>query len=151
MEVWGRGDTPLQPPDGGQAAVLPCNSEHILPMTVRSRDPLDRGGQMEGVLTIVPLVLAAALIKKVVDLIRYAKARDVNGVVTQVIVFAAGVGVAVLFRASDYFSKLFVVNDVTLADIDPAGVVIVGLALGAAASVVNDLVSSNGDTPKLME
>ncbi len=58
----------------------------------------------------LPAIAMIALIGKVVDFLRYAKSRDVNGVFTQLIAWVAGV-VGVLVAAQTTFAAAIPIGD----------------------------------------
>lgn len=81
---------------------------------------------------------AIALVKAIIDLVKYVRNGDVNGWVTQLAVWVAGVAVVVLYSHSDFTGPF---NDVAGIDIGTTGwatLVILGLALGAQAMLVVD-------------
>lgn len=79
-------------------------------------------------------LLMAALVKKGVDLLRYVIAKDGNGALTTVVALGVGVAVAFLVAASDFAAGVEVAGR-TLANMNDASVVLVGLGLGATGSV----------------
>jgi len=81
---------------------------------------------------------ALALITAVVNLVKYVKAGNVNGWLTQVVVWVAGVATAALIAASD-IAETWPVGDTTLGKASGATVILVGLGLGSAAMLTNDL------------
>lgn len=74
-----------------------------------------------------------ALLKKLVDLLRQLRGGDYNGVLTQLFVFAGGIGLIWLAAASPLMGGV-AVGGVTISDFDWAAKVLAGLALGASAS-----------------
>jgi len=85
----------------------------------------------------VPLLVLLATVKKLIDLLRYARGRDLNGVVTQVVVWAGGIGVVALAAHTAWAGQL-VFGDVKLAGMNFASQVLAGIALGSAASIAQD-------------
>lgn len=82
-------------------------------------------------------VLIGALISTLLDLVRYAKAKDVNGVSTLLAGFAIGVAVIFLASASKVTST-YRFNGIALDNLDWASKVFVGmLAVGLFAKVVD--------------
>ena len=80
-----------------------------------------------------------ALVKSVVDLLKYFRAKDTNGWVTQIVVWLSGVGAAVLLAASD-LAETFKLNDagLTLGNANGATVALVGLGIGSSAMLANE-------------
>lgn len=86
----------------------------------------------------VPALALAALVLKVINLFQYLKARDVNGVGTQLSVWVAGVG-ALLLVAQTQFAAEIPIGELTLAQLGVWDVIFAGLSLGSTASVVYDV------------
>lgn len=78
-----------------------------------------------------------ALVKAIVDFIKYIRARDTNGWVTQLVVWLAGIGVVWLMSVSDYADTMDV-GGILLTDAVAATIVLAGLGLGSAAMLAND-------------
>lgn len=102
---------------------------------------------------IVPLVLVATLVGKIVDLGKYVNARNWNAVVTQAVSFVAGV-VAMVLAAHTDFAGLIAFGDLTLADTSVATQVFLGLTATSLFATVYDLKKAidSGDSatmPKL--
>lgn len=94
------------------------------------------------------------LVKKFVDFLRYASARDVNGVVTQLVVWVAGVG-AVLIAAQTGWADQISFGSSSLGGLGTWSQVFLGLTLGSASSVLVDTLKSvdstdSGIIPKLL-
>lgn len=85
----------------------------------------------------VPAVAMLALVLKVVDFLRYAKARDYNGVLTQLITWVAGV-VVLLLVAQTSWSAMIGVAGVPLGKLGFWSLVFAGLTISSGASLVND-------------
>lgn len=82
-------------------------------------------------------VLIGALISTLLDLIRYAKAKDANGVATLLAGFTTGVAVIFLASASKVTST-YRFNGIALDNLDWASKVFIGmLATGLFAKVVD--------------
>lgn len=86
----------------------------------------------------VPAVALGALVLKLIDFLRYIAGRNVNGVVTQLVVWVAGVVVILLFAQSDWANTINV-GGLTLAQLNVASQIIAGLVLGSATSAGYDL------------
>lgn len=81
---------------------------------------------------------ALGLVKAVVDFVKYVRARDTNGYVTQLAVWISGVGTVFLLKLSD-FADEFNIGSVTLDNAGGGTVILAGLGLGSAAMLVNDV------------
>lgn len=89
----------------------------------------------------VPLLVLSALIKKIVDTVKYGAAGDVNAVATQIVVWIAGVLVMFAAAASDLGAQL-TVNGHSLGDLNNWSVVLVGVNLASTASVGWDVIKA---------
>lgn len=85
----------------------------------------------------VPLVAMAALVLAVINFVKFAKAKDTNGMVTQLSVWIAGVAVVLLVAHTDFAAGL-TVGDMTMASLNVYSLVFVGLTLGSSATVLNE-------------
>lgn len=85
-----------------------------------------------------PLLAAIALIWKIVDTVKYARARNVDAIVTQLGVWLAGVGVVLLLAATD-FANGIEVAEFSLDKLNIASLVLLGLTIGSSASVAVDV------------
>lgn len=92
------------------------------------------------------LAVATALVWKVVSFAKFVLSGDTNKAVTQLVTWAAGIGVAFLVAASDFTLEVAGAN---LADLNAASVVLFGVALGSTASAAYDSLSKNPE-PKLL-
>lgn len=84
------------------------------------------------------------------DFIKYLRARDTNGYVTQLAVWLAGIGVTLLIKISD-FAGNFDIGGVVLNDANTGTVILAGLGLGSAAMLVNEVkkaIDSNDSAAK---
>lgn len=82
-----------------------------------------------------------ALVKSVVDLVKYFRAGDTNGWVTQFVVWLAGIGVVLLVKWSDVASS-FPVGTTTLEFAKGGTIVLAGLGLGSAAMLTNSTIKA---------
>lgn len=80
---------------------------------------------------------ALGLVTAAVNFVKYLRARDTNGYVTQLAVWLAGIGTTLLIRISD-FANTFDVGGVNLDTANAGTVILAGLGLGSAAMLVND-------------
>jgi hypothetical protein len=85
----------------------------------------------------VPAVAMLALVVKVIDFLRYTTNRDVNGVVTQLITWAAGIA-AVTLVAHTTWANGIVVGGTALAKLGFWSQFFAGLSIASGASVVKD-------------
>lgn len=87
------------------------------------------------------LALMGVLVTKAVDWVRHLRARDWNAVVTQAVVWGAGVGAAFLLAASDFADKVTFdeLGGVALADLNGPSLVFVGMAVLSGFSKLVDL------------
>ena len=87
---------------------------------------------------IVGLTALIAIIWKVVDFLKFVTNRDVNAAVTQLSVWLAATGVALLAREAEPFSTIGVVGT-TFGDLSTPAIILFALGLGSTASGVVDL------------
>ena len=95
--------------------------------------------------TFIPAVAMFSLIKKLLDFMKYLTSRDVNGAVTQLAVWLSGVLVVVLYAQTDW-AETFSFAGFTLADMNMASLVALGIGLGSSASVATDFIKSRDDS-----
>ncbi len=93
----------------------------------------------------VPLLVMLATVKKLVDFVRYAKAGDVNGIITQLVAWVAGFALAALVANTPWAAGLDF-GGVTLAKMNIAAQLLVGLALGSSASFGTDLIKATDNS-----
>lgn len=80
---------------------------------------------------------ALGLVKALVDFVKYVRARDTNGWVTQLAVWLSGIGVVLLLKVSD-FADTFTVGTITLENANAGTQILAGLGLGSAAMLANE-------------
>lgn len=85
----------------------------------------------------IPLVAAVALIWKIVDFVKYVRARHTDAVITQAAVWAAGVLVMLLLANTDFASEVAIAGT-QLGNLNWASLVLIGLSVGSSASVLVD-------------
>lgn len=85
-----------------------------------------------------PLLAAITLVWKIVDFVKYLRARNVDAVVTQLGVWIAGVGVTLLLAATNYADGI-VIGDLALGNLNLASLVLLGLTIGSSASALVDV------------
>jgi hypothetical protein len=79
----------------------------------------------------------AALVLKFMDFLRYLKAGDVNGIVSQLIVWISGVG-ALLLVAQTQWAGEIAVGDTTLSRLSFWSIVFAGMSIASVASAGKD-------------
>ena len=82
----------------------------------------------------VPLLVLSAVVKKVVDTLKYATNGDVNALVTQVVTWVTGM-VMTWIGANADISKDLAVNGVALGSLNGWSQVLVGFVLASTAAV----------------
>ena len=93
----------------------------------------------------IPAVAMLALILKVVDFTRYARNGDSNGVITQLVTWAAGV-LIVMLAAKTQWADGIQIGDRPLSVLDIWSQLFAGLSVGSGASVVKDTLKSVDNT-----
>jgi hypothetical protein len=86
---------------------------------------------------ITAMFLFGALVLKLVDLVKYARARDGNGLITLAIGFVAGIA-AVAIMAETQWGDEIKIGDETLATMSRVSKVVLGLVATSVAAVVYD-------------
>lgn len=95
--------------------------------------------------TFIPAVAMFALIKKFIDFTKYVVNRDLNGSVTQLVVWGAGVLAVWLYAQTDWADTISFAG-LTLAKMNMGSLVALGLGLGSTASVATDFIKSRDDS-----
>jgi hypothetical protein len=80
----------------------------------------------------VPLIVLTAMIKKIVDTLKYTVSGDLNAVVTQIVAWAAGVALAFVAANSDWGDTIMV-NGQSLASLNGWSLAFVGVNLASLA------------------
>lgn len=93
----------------------------------------------------VPILVMAALAKKLVDVLRFASGRDWNGVITQLVAWVGGAVVVVAFAASDWAGQVQF-GDLALAKMSFVSQVLAGMTLGSTASLGQDVLKAVDQT-----
>lgn len=94
---------------------------------------------------IVPLLFMAAFVKKAVDVLKYAFAADVNGILTQVVAWAAGIGIAFLVAYSNFGDQVNV-NGIALSSLNSWAIVLAGMAVASGAGFGVDTLKALDNT-----
>lgn len=102
----------------------------------------------------VPMLALLALVKKLVDFSKYVTNKDLNGALTQIWSWLVGIAVVWVFSETSWADQI-VVGGVSLAGASFAVIVVVGLTVGSAGSVLTDVVkgidgSDSAAMPKLL-
>lgn len=100
---------------------------------------------MEPGVSIAALLLLATFISKFMDFLKFLRAKDTNGVVTQLITWCAGIIGVLLFAETDFAAGV-ALGGVTLADADLATKVFAGLMAISLLSKVYDFQKSFDST-----
>lgn len=85
-----------------------------------------------------PLIVAVALIWKIVDFVQFLRVGDKDSAITQAGVWIAGVVVILLLSATDFASGIQVA-DYSLGSLNVASLILLGLSVGSTASAVVDV------------
>lgn len=93
----------------------------------------------------IPVVAMAALTFKVVDFLRYCRAADINGALTQLCAWIAGIVVVLLVAQTDWADGIGV-GDMNLGNLNFWSLVFYGLAAGSTASVAKDTLKAVDNT-----
>lgn len=102
----------------------------------------------------IPLVVLTALIKKVMDTLKYGLAGDVNAVVTQLVAWATGIGVAFLAANTDWGDAINVNGD-PMSLLNGWSLALIGVNLASTAGLAWDAIkaidnSNSAAVPNLM-
>lgn len=92
-----------------------------------------------------PVLAMSTLVMTAVNALRYARARDWNGVVTQLCSWSVAVGVVMLASQTLWAAEVGV-GSVTLADLDLWSQVFVGLFIGSAGSSLVEILKAVDNT-----
>jgi hypothetical protein len=93
----------------------------------------------------VPVAAMAVLILKLIDFARYCRAADLNGVITQLSAWAAGVIVVFLVAQTDWASGIGV-GDQNLETLNAWSLFFYGLSVGSGASLIKDSIKAIDNT-----
>ena len=85
----------------------------------------------------IPVVAMAALTLKLVDFLRYCRAADVNGIMTQLASWVAGMIVVLLVAQTDWADGIGI-GDMNLGTLGFWSLVFYGLSAGSGASFLKD-------------
>lgn len=87
------------------------------------------------------LVPVAAMVSFVIACVNFAKAikvKNMNGIVTQAVVWASGVSITMLAAQTDFAGGIKVTEELNLAALNGWSQVFAGLAFGSGAMLVNE-------------
>jgi hypothetical protein len=85
-------------------------------------------------------VLLASLVMTVTNFVKYVRALDVNGIVTQVVVWTVGVGTTVLAAHSDLIGRWVITGtDLALNQTDGSTQLLIGLTVASVASQFREI------------
>lgn len=85
----------------------------------------------------IPVVAMAALTLKLIDFLRYCRAGDMNGALTQLAAWVAGIVVVLLVAQTDWANGI-AIGDMNLSTLGFWSLVFYGLTAGSAASFTKD-------------
>lgn len=86
----------------------------------------------------VPTAAMALLVVSLINFLKYLFSRDTNGLVTQLVVWIAGV--AVIFLAAETnWAATIAVGELLLGDLNVASKIFVGLTVSSVAMFANDI------------
>jgi hypothetical protein len=96
-------------------------------------------------------VALVTIVGKTVDFIRYLVNGNWNGVVTQLVAWALGIGAVFLFANSDFAEEIPVGSAHTLGTLGAASLIIVGMSAASTFGVVSDVRKAvdNSDTARI--
>jgi hypothetical protein len=102
----------------------------------------------------VPLLAMSAFVKKVVDMVKFLAAGDVNAIVTQLVAWVAGIAAVFIAAKSDFGSQM-VINQSALSSLNNWALAFTGLVLASIAGVGWDTISAidstnSANTPRLI-
>ncbi len=89
----------------------------------------------------IPAVAMATLTLKIIDFLRYLRGGDINGMLTQLFAWLAGVLVVLLVAQTDWADGI-AIGDMSLATLGFWSLVFYGLSAGSGASAVKDFLKS---------
>jgi hypothetical protein len=95
----------------------------------------------------LPMAAMLSLVIAVINFLKYIRAKDTNGWVTQLIVWVAGVAVVLLTAQTD-FADGIPVGDQNLAVLNAWSLILVGLSIASAGSFAVEIKKAidNGDS-----
>ncbi len=93
----------------------------------------------------LPAVAMVTLILKLIDFLRYARGRDVNGMLTQLSTWVAGVVVLLLVAQTDWADGIQI-GDRALGVLSFWSLVFYGMSAGSAASLTKDTLKAVDNT-----
>ncbi len=98
----------------------------------------------------VPAAAMVALVLKIIDFLRYARAGDINGVLTQLCTWVAGV-CSILLVAQTAWADGIEVGDVALSKLGFWSLFFAGLTLASTASLAKDALKAidNSNSSKI--
>lgn len=93
----------------------------------------------------LPVVAMATLTLKLIDFLRYVRAADLNGIVTQLAAWLAGV-IVVLLVAQTAWADGIAIGDMNLSTLGFWSLVFYGLGAGSSASAIKDTIKAVDNT-----
>lgn len=93
----------------------------------------------------IPVVAMAALTLKLIDFLRYLRGGDMNGALTQLCAWIAGVVVVLIVAQTDWADGI-AIGDMSLGTLGFWSLVFYGLSAGSGASAVKDVIKAVDNT-----
>lgn len=87
---------------------------------------------------LTPALLLALLVNKVMDFLKFVRAKDTNAAITQLSAWVLGVVVLMLFRESSFADGVSLMGH-TLASLNWAATVVIGLLASSLGSFIYDM------------
>ena len=109
----------------------------------------------QALIPVVGIVLLLALVQKFMDFVKYITNKDVNGIVTQLGIWAAAIAAVLVVAATQFSNTVQITDNLRLDQLDLATKIVTGLLIGSGASSLYDYKKArdNNDsavTPALM-
>lgn len=98
----------------------------------------------------VPMLVLLAMVKSFVGLLKRVKAGDHRGALTQLLSYAVGVGVVLLFARTDFAAGLEF-GGLVLSDSNVFTQVVVGVAVASTANLATDFQKAVDNTQSAAE
>lgn len=86
-----------------------------------------------------PALAMALLVVSIINFLKYAKAKNWSGAMTQIIVWTAGVVVVLLAAQTDFATSISVGDEYTLATLNFASLILIGLTLASIGSFATEI------------
>jgi hypothetical protein len=98
---------------------------------------------VEGLQTFTTAILVAALVYTATNLVKFVRAKDLNGVLTIVLAWAVGTGCALWLANADVTESIaFIEGAPPIGDLNFGSLALLGIGFGGLASVIADIRSA---------